>query len=214
MEWYSRYVLAWRLSNTMDTGFCLAALEDALRNLNAQYDAFLYGSTPRPPVEGRRRIGQQIRRLSTTDLDSSADRYKFSTLQGRYNALCERWDRLQAEKEAGKRPGIYGHFTRVGGAGSERHARPNAPRPASVEEKATRPSSSGPTPDERDLFERYRKARLEHGEDVSGLDLERFIARLAREREKLKEHFGVVNIEFVIAERDGQVRLIARPKET
>jgi len=192
----------------------LQALEDALRNLNAQYDAFLYGSTPRPPVEGRRRVGQQIRRLSTTDLESAADRYRFSTLQVRYNALCERWDRLQAEKEAGKRPGVYGHFTRIGGGESERRARPNAPRPASVKEKATRPPSSAPTPQERDLFERYRKARLEHGEDVSGLDLERFVTRLAREREKLKEHFGVVNIEFVIAERDGQVRLIARPKET
>lgn len=31
MDWYSRCVLAWRLSNTMDTSFCLDALEDALR---------------------------------------------------------------------------------------------------------------------------------------------------------------------------------------
>jgi putative transposase len=31
MDWYSRYVLAWRLSNTMDTAFCLDVLEDALR---------------------------------------------------------------------------------------------------------------------------------------------------------------------------------------
>jgi putative transposase len=31
MDWYSRYVLVWRLSNTMDTSFCLDALDDALR---------------------------------------------------------------------------------------------------------------------------------------------------------------------------------------
>ena len=30
IDWHSRAVLAWRLSNTMDTGFCLLALEDAL----------------------------------------------------------------------------------------------------------------------------------------------------------------------------------------
>ncbi len=30
MDWYSRYVLAWELSNTLDTGFCLEALETAL----------------------------------------------------------------------------------------------------------------------------------------------------------------------------------------
>ena len=30
MDWFSRYVLAWRLSNTLDAGFCIAALEAAL----------------------------------------------------------------------------------------------------------------------------------------------------------------------------------------
>jgi putative transposase len=30
MDWYSRYVLSWRMSNTLDTGFCLEALDDAL----------------------------------------------------------------------------------------------------------------------------------------------------------------------------------------
>lgn len=30
MDWASRKVLAWRLPNTMDAGFCVAALEEAL----------------------------------------------------------------------------------------------------------------------------------------------------------------------------------------
>lgn len=30
LDWYSRYVLAWRLSNTLDSSFCIEALEDAL----------------------------------------------------------------------------------------------------------------------------------------------------------------------------------------
>lgn len=30
MDWYSRYVLGWRLSNTMDCSFCLEAVEEAL----------------------------------------------------------------------------------------------------------------------------------------------------------------------------------------
>ena len=30
MDWYSRYVLSWRLSNTLDAGFCIDALRDAL----------------------------------------------------------------------------------------------------------------------------------------------------------------------------------------
>lgn len=30
MDWYSRYVLSWRLSNSMDVDFCVEALEEAL----------------------------------------------------------------------------------------------------------------------------------------------------------------------------------------
>jgi putative transposase len=30
MDWYSRYVIAWRLSNTLDGGFCVELLEEAL----------------------------------------------------------------------------------------------------------------------------------------------------------------------------------------
>ena len=31
MDWHSRYVLAWRLSNTLEVGFCIAALKDRSR---------------------------------------------------------------------------------------------------------------------------------------------------------------------------------------
>ena len=31
MDWYSRYVLSWRLSNTLEAAFCVEALEEALR---------------------------------------------------------------------------------------------------------------------------------------------------------------------------------------
>jgi transposase InsO family protein len=31
MDWYSRYLLAWRLSNTLDTDFGVEALEEALK---------------------------------------------------------------------------------------------------------------------------------------------------------------------------------------
>jgi putative transposase len=31
MDWYSRYVLSWRLSNTLDAEFCVSALQEALR---------------------------------------------------------------------------------------------------------------------------------------------------------------------------------------
>ena len=31
MDWYSRFVLAWEISTTLDTSFCLSALKEALK---------------------------------------------------------------------------------------------------------------------------------------------------------------------------------------
>jgi putative transposase len=36
IDWYSRYVLAWRLSNTLDVTFCLEVLEEALKKGNVE----------------------------------------------------------------------------------------------------------------------------------------------------------------------------------
>ena len=35
MDWHSRRVLSWRVSNTLDTDFCVAALEEALQRFGA-----------------------------------------------------------------------------------------------------------------------------------------------------------------------------------
>ncbi|SHL95772.1 putative transposase [Hymenobacter psychrotolerans DSM 18569] len=37
LDWHSRYVLSWELSNTLDVGFCLAALTTALRQQPAPH---------------------------------------------------------------------------------------------------------------------------------------------------------------------------------
>ena len=197
----------------MDWNSELRGLENALRNLNAQYDAFLYGSSHKPPLEIRRRVSQQIRRLSTTESDTAAERFRFQGLQVRYNALCERWDRLQTEKEAGRRPGIYGHFVRLGGSETAGPpARPNAREAASVREVEETDTRLAQDP-ERELFRRYIEARRVRGEDTADLRFDRFAEKLAEQREKLREHFGDAEIVFDVAERDGRIRLVAKPKE-
>jgi putative transposase len=58
IDWASRAVLAWRLSNTMDISFCLAALEEALArfgrpeifntNQGSQFTSASPARSPRP----------------------------------------------------------------------------------------------------------------------------------------------------------------------
>jgi hypothetical protein len=180
----------------------LRVLEEALRRLNGEYDAFLYGSVSKPPVQSRKHVDEMFRRLSSESM-SAAERYRFSTLQGRFSALAERWERLQEEKEAGRRPGLYGHFQEAPAA------RPsNAPAPSSVQEE--RPPAPGSS--DQDLFEKYVSARKARGEDVSGYRLEGFLEGLERERRKAGERLGSGEIIFEVTERDGRVRLIAKKK--
>jgi hypothetical protein len=187
----------------------LRILEEAIRRLNSEYDAFLYGSAAKPPVQNRKAVEEMFRRLNALESMASAERYRFSTLQGRYAILTDRWDRLQGEKEAGRRPGLYGHFREAPPPPS---AAPsgglNAARPASVQERR----GAVPMESERDLFERYVAAKRARGEDVSGYRLEGFVEGLERERRKVRDRLGEGDIVFEVTERDGRVRLIAKKK--
>ena len=186
----------------------LKVLNEAIRRLNGEYDAFLYGSTNRPPIESRRHVEEMIRLLAATPPDVAAERYMFSALQGRFFTLCERWERLVAEKEAGRRPGVHGGFVSPVGtpaAGMAAEAA-NARRPGSVR-KDRNPVES---PD-RALFERYVAAKRGRGEDVAGYRFEAFLERLDVEREKLKARMDPAEVAFDVVERDGRVKLVARP---
>jgi hypothetical protein len=83
---------------------------------------------------------------------------------------------------------------------------PNARPSGSVRDQR----SAGESRD-RELFEHYVAAKRGRGEDVAGYRLESFLARLDQEREKLKERIGPTEVEFEVVERDGRVKLVARP---
>jgi len=191
----------------------LEVLDEAIRRLSAEYDAFLYGSATRPPIDSRKHVELMVRRLSGVSFDAAAERYRFATLQGRYSTLVERWDRLQAEKESGRRPGLYGHFGPSAGGPSRPDsaeaapAAPNARPPRSVETPEGSPSA------DRQLFETYVAARRSHGESVEGYAFEKFVENLDRERARLKERLGTEDVVFEVAEREGKVKLVAKRGE-
>jgi hypothetical protein len=181
----------------------LKVLAEAIRRLNAEYDAFLFGSVAKPPVESRKHVEEMFRRLTQSQSDSAADRYQLNSLQGRFSSLCERWERLQGEKESGRRPGIHGSFK--GAAGESPFAHPNAAPSSSVQ--ADRGDAGAR---DRVLFERYVAAKRGRGEEVAGLGFEAFRARLVEERDKMRQKLGDAEIEFDVVEREGRVKLVAK----
>ena len=82
MDWASRFVLAWRLSNTLDAGFCTDALDEALARHGApeifntdqgsQFTGFaftgrLQTARIRISMDGRGRCMDNVRPLTRTD---------------------------------------------------------------------------------------------------------------------------------------------------
>ena len=187
----------------------LRVLEEALRRLSAEYDAFLYGSVPKPPVQTRRNVEEMVRRLNATEDMSAAERYRFGTLQGRFRRSAT----AGSGSRGRRRPGAARASTATSGrpAGGSRRAigaAPNARPAASVQEERR---AAPPEPD-RELFDRYLAAKKARGEDVSGYRLEGFVEGLERERRKVRERLGEGDIVFDVAERDGRVRLVAKKK--
>ncbi|MGH9364713.1 MAG: MXAN_5187 C-terminal domain-containing protein [Thermoanaerobaculia bacterium] len=195
----------------------LRVLEEAIRRLSVEYDAFLYGSAKKPPSESHRRVEKMIGKLSGSEPEAAADRYRLATLQGRFATLCERWERLQAEKESGRRPGLYGHFSETGGRVSGGAPREFAGVPRANLDSRTAGSvqkESGVGGDaDRVLYERYLEEKRRRGENVGGYDFKGFLEGLKRQRERLKERYGNREIEFEVAARDGKVKLVAKPRD-
>ena len=60
IDWYSRYVLAWELSNMLDTGFCLEALETALDGRRPEiFNSDQGGTVHQRSVHAAPRAGQR-----------------------------------------------------------------------------------------------------------------------------------------------------------
>src|SRR2546430_13777884 len=78
----------------------LTRLETELRQLEAEYNMFFSGRLPKPPWETRARVEALVKQYDRAYIQNYGDRFRFSTLQSRYSALVDLWDRgLRAEEE-------------------------------------------------------------------------------------------------------------------
>ena len=95
MDWFSRKVLAWRLSNTMDTDFCIAALEDAITrhgspdifntDQGSQFTSFAFTTTLkdadiRISMDGR---GRWMTMSSSSDCGAVSNTSAYSSMPSR-----------------------------------------------------------------------------------------------------------------------------------
>ncbi len=176
----------------------LQELDSGLRRLEAEYNMFFAGRLPRPPWETRTRVEALIKRLDRAAIVNYGDRFRFGTLQARFAAFAELWDRAVKAREEG-RPGPF--------------LQPQAAAPAArrgadrIVHVATFTDPLREMDKLQDLYESLTSARREVGEDA--VPFHRFAALIKGQVAQLREA-GSAEVAFRVAIRDGKVSFTAR----
>ena len=94
------------MADEPDIAHDLNQLAADLKQLEAEYNMFFAGRLPRPPWETRKRVEALMKRWDRRRIDTSADRFRFQTIQARFAKFVELWDRGMRAREEG-RPGPF-----------------------------------------------------------------------------------------------------------
>ena len=197
----------------------MARLEAEIKRLEAEYNMFFAGRLPRLPWETRSRVEALVKRYDRMNIRNTAERFRFGTLQAKFQAFVDLWERQLKAKEEG-RP-VRG---RRAGAGS-----PSAPPPAPAAQHDADASPAAPRrrghgdsarvvavttfkdpaaePDRmKALYEQLAAARKEAGEKP--VPFEAFKQVVRAQVNKLGSGQG--EVAFRVAVQDGKVTLTAK----
>ncbi len=174
----------------------LQLLEAELHKLEAEYNMFFAGQLPRPPWETRRHVETIIRRWDRGYIQSYADRFRFNTLQARYAAFVDLWDRGLRAREEG-RPGP---FTRPSHATEGRENDRIVHVTTFVDPRREMEKI-------HDLYDRLMEARRELGEDA--VPFHKFFGLVRDQVLKLRKE-GSPEVAFRVAITKGKINLTAR----
>jgi len=178
----------------------LEILEAELKRLEAEYNMYFAGRLPRPPWETRGRVNAMVRRLDNVRIPNTGGRFRFTTLQSRFQTFSDLWDRGLKAKEEG-RPGPFSYL-----------------RQPTTEEKPKRPldrilhvtTFSDPMKEMdklHDLYESLAEARREVGEDA--IPFHKFADLIKSQVGAFKEK-GTPEVAFRVAVKHGKVAFTAR----
>ena len=179
----------------------LQTLEAELRRLEAEYNGFFSGRERRPPLQTRKRVEALIKRWDRGVIESSGDRFRFQTLQARFQTFADLWDRGMRAREEG-RPGPFAMPPpRV----------PPPPRKEDADGRVVHVTAFRDPLREIDklhtLYDSLMDARRQNGEEA--VPFHRFAALVKDQVSKLREA-GNPEVAFRVAMKDGKVNFTVR----
>jgi len=177
----------------------LQILEVELRKLEGEYNMYFSRRLPRPPWETRSRVELLVKRLDRSYIQNYGDRYRFGTLQARFSAFVELWDRGLRAREEG-RPGPFAH-----------RRPPETKKPARPEDKVLFVAAFRDPLKEmdklHDLYDKLRDAREEVGEE--NVPFHKFAELVKSQVAKLKKE-GAPEVAFRVAVKNGKLNFTAK----
>jgi len=179
----------------------LQILESDLRKLEGEYNMYFSGRLPRPPWETRNRVEAMLKRLDRGVIQNYGDRFRFTTLQSRFSAFIDLWDRGLRAREEG-RPGPFAQRTPP-------EAKKKAP--AKAEDKVLLAASFKDPLKEMEklhqLYDTLRDAREQRGEQ--NIPFHKFTELVKAQVSKLKKD-GAPEVAFRVSLKDGKLNFTAR----
>ena len=189
------------MADDLDVEKALNALTAELKRLEAEYNMYFGGRSPRPPHETRSRVDALVKRLDRGYISGTGDKFRFETMQARYQSLVELWDRGLRSREEG-RPGPFG-----------RGAPPKAPPPPRKEpdSKLLHVTKFQDPMREMDklhsLYDSLMDARRQSGEEA--VPFHRFASLVKDQVAKLRDA-GNAEVAFRVAVKDGKVNFTVK----
>jgi hypothetical protein len=209
----------------------LQVLEIELKRLEADYNQFFAGRLPRLPWDQRARVDAMMKKFDRMHIKNTGDRFRFQTIQSRWAAFAELWERQMKAQETGRRPGRpVGRGVSLPPELARPEPRepahpglapvqqpsvtpPPTPTPSSNEERVVAVASVADPRTQTDrvqsLYEQLAQARKDAGEKP--VPFERFTELVQAQVKKLGE--GGREVAFRVAVKGGKVTLTAKPVE-
>jgi hypothetical protein len=171
----------------------LSRLEENIRRLKIEYEAYFNGGNPRPPNDTLYRVEHAIKRYSS---DASrlnvSQRFRFNNLWQRYAVYNDLWRKRLRNREEG---------------------RETAPRSHAAEADLAMQIVCRDPDREQAKVHRLRralvKARQRVGEGADDIDPARFQKFVREKTRQLKQELGCDSVQFSVIVKDGRVRFTA-----
>ena len=173
----------------------LKVLETKVNQLKLAYERYFLGTRPREPITERSEVQKTIIVFSNTAIQNTAMRFKFSSINSRYQAHKRQWNEILRKIEQG----TYSRHRFK----ANLHEQQPPPAPAQKSQPAGVPADSA------ELYDSYIDARRSCGQTVNNLSPERLRATLAKQETALRQRFGNGEIRFRVVVEDGKAKLKA-----